>query len=92
MVEKTMRLASHGSGVQTCYYADGGVFIRHACLEKRDTNWQMLLKGEYTFNPENGAITLLEEILCGLCTLRGTIVDGSWIQKDYPSVMKKLWK
>lgn len=88
-----MRLTDHGHGVITGWHPDHTIHIRHLCLDGRDTNWQQLLPHEYKGNPwADEKLELVIDLICGLCTLRGTIRDGRWVPSHYSSIQRTQYQ
>lgn len=77
------RLVDHGQ-IQTLWYPDGGVGIRHQCTRERDgltvfvaPFLQLQEGGGHTVVSEN-PVTVSPSIACGDCGLHGFLADGVW--------------
>lgn len=77
-------LLDHGSGVQSAWYPDGSVGIRHTCDrgEKRGTLIvapRLVLDGPSGHViTRNDPLTVTPSVACDDCGLHGFIRDGRW--------------
>ena len=77
----------------------GQHYIRHACVPESGwnvitgQNWGLWhrIPDEEVQNPGMD-FTLGIDLICALCGLRGSVLNGQWVTIDYPSYKGGGWK